>query len=829
MHFVLRHYLTMTLRGFARHKLYSCINVIGLGVALMCAILILLFVRDQLSYDAWIPGTENLYRLEVTFHIPGQAPLALALCPFPVVTEAGKQIPQIKAVTHVLPEKMTIAAGDRRFPETVTVVDPDFFQLIKLPLLEGSAQRVLAQPESIVLSVHEAHKYFGNIDPVGKTLRVSGVWNKCQANDAGCYSQSHLLTVTGVLRDLPHDTQLVADFVIPNTSQADLFSQMGKETAWTNASSDFGYAELASGAAPRVVRQSVEALVDRSVKQGQFGIDEPASRVMQFHLTPFRDVHLRDGVLGGMTPSGSPAIVFGFAMVGILIVLVAAFNFMNLATARATLRAREIAVRKLSGARRRQLIVQFLGEAVLTALLSLAVALSLVELVLPAYGRFLGEPVGLRYLADWRLLAALAGATAVVGLLSGLYPALVLSGFRPAAALKAGPGGQSGSGMLRSALVVGQFAVSIGLTVAAVVVFRQVEFGRAQDWGVDRQNIIVIGGIDNLPLAARESLQRVLNKGPGIVGAALSAAVPFNLGRDIGNMQVQLLGSTSAISAQWLNITPEFPQLYSMRLLAGRLLSQSYGADVSTDWAGKNVLINLEMARRMGLTPEQAVGKGFEMPGITLKMPMRIAGVVADVMYFDPRSPARASVYVIDPGGYVNLSVKVRADRLPEAESYIDRTLRSVAPNVALTRYFLSDSFDRLFRQDEKQGAMFAAFAGIAVLIACLGLFGLVVFTAERSTKEVGIRKVSGARIFDIVKLMLWRISLPVLVANLVAWPVAYVYLRHWLAGYVHRIPLSPLYFMAAGGLALLIAWATVYANTWMLARTSPVHALRYE
>ena len=829
MRFVLRHYLTMTLRGFVRHKLYSFINIVGLAVALMCAILILLFVREQLSYDAWIPGTKNLYRLEVTFHIPGQAPLALALCPFPVLTEAGKQIPQIKAVTHVLPEKMTVAAGERRFAETVTVVDPDFFQVIRLPLLEGTATAVLAQPESIVLSAREAHKYFGDADPVGKTLRVSGVWNKCQPNDTGCYSQSHLLTVTGVLRDLPHDTQLAADFVMPNTSQADLFSQMSKETAWTNANSDFGYAELAPGADPRAVVRSIEALVDRSVGRQSFGIDEPASHVVQFHLTRFRDVHLEAGELGGMTPAGSRTTIFGFAVVGILIVLVAAFNFMNLATARATLRAREIAVRKLTGAKRRQIIVQFLGEAVLTALISLVVAWSLVEVVLPAYDRFLGDPIGLHFLADWRLLAALAAGTMMVGLLSGLYPALVLSGFRPIAALKVGRAGQSGSGLLRSALVVGQFAVSIGLAVAAVVVFRQVEFGRAQDWGVDRQNIIVVHGIENMPLAGRESLRRALSSGPGIVGAALSAAVPFNLGRDIGNMQVQLQGSTSAISAQWLNITPQFPQLYSMHLLAGRLLSQSYGADISTDWSGKNVLINLEMARRIGLTPAQAVGRGFEMPGITLKMPLRIAGVVADVMYFDPRSPARASVYLIDPGMYVNLSVKVRAGRLAEAESYIDRTLRSVAPNVALSRYFLSDSFDELFRQDEKQGAMFAAFAGIAVLIACLGLFGLVVFTAERSTKEIGVRKVSGARTFDVVRLMLWRISVPVLVANLFAWPVAYFYLHRWLEGYVYHIPLNPSYFLAAGAAALLIAWATVYANTWMLARTSPVHALRYE
>jgi len=825
---VLRHYLTMALRRFARQKLYSFINLLGLAVGLSAAILILLFVRDQLSYDDWIPDTSDLYRLEVTFHAPGQAPLALALCPFPVLTAVGQQIAQVSAVTHVVREKMTMSAGDRHFSEQVTVVDPDFFQMIRLPLLEGSAAGVLAQPESIVLSEHEAHKYFGDVDPVGKTLRVSGVWDKCQPNDVACYGQSHILTVTGVLRDLPHNTQLVADFVMPNTSQADLMSTADKTSGWTNAGGNYGYLALAPGAQRRAVMQSVAALVDRSIDGRQFGLDQPASRFMQFELTPFRAVHLTDGKLGGLTPPGSRTIVFGFALVAVLIVLVASFNFMNLSTARATLRAREIALRKLTGAKRGQLMAQFLGEAVLTTLISLVLALSAIEVLLPAYERFLGDPTAFHYLRDWRLLAELVGGTIVVGLLSGFYPALVLSGFRPAAALATGGPGASGSGLLRSSLVVGQFAVSIGLAVAAIVVFQQVLFARARDWGIDSRNVIVIRDIGNLPLAARERLQQVLSNGPGIVGAALSTAVPFSL-NDINNMTVQPLGSSTKIEAQWIDITPAFPGLYSMHLLAGRFLSQSRGNDVSADWADKNVLINLAMARRMGLTPEQALGKRFELPGISLKMPMRIAGVVANGLYYDSRSPARATVYLVDASRYLSLSVKVRATQLPEAQSYIDHTLRSLASDVVLTRYFLRDSFEGMFRPDELQAEMLAAFAGIAVLIACLGLFGLVVFTAERSTKEIGIRKVSGARTLDVVRLMLWRISIPVLLANLIAWPAAYVYLRHWLEGYTHRISLSPIYFLAAGGAALLIAWATVYANTLRLAHTSPVRALRSE
>jgi putative ABC transport system permease protein len=250
---------------------------------------------------------------------------------------------------------------------------------------------------------------------------------------------------------------------------------------------------------------------------------------------------------------------------------------------------------------------------------------------------------------------------------------------------------------------------------------------------------------------------------------------------------------------------------------------------VAADWADKNVLVNLEMTRRMGLTPGEAIGKRFELPGISLTAPMKIVGVVDNAMYYDPRSPARASVYLVNPQGYLTLSVKVRGGELPAAEAYIDRTLRSFAPGVALTRYFISDSFEGLFRADEKQDAMFAVFAGIAVLIASLGLFGLVVFTGERSTKEIGIRKVSGARTHDIVTLMLWRISVPVLLANLLAWPAAYVYLRHWLDGYAYRISPGPLDFLTAGAAALLIAWATVYVNTLRLARANPVHALRYE
>jgi putative ABC transport system permease protein len=834
---MLGHYLRMALRGFVRHKLYSFINVAGLSVALACAILILLFVRDQLSYDDWIPGTANLYRLEATWHNPaavGGVIFRSAMCPFPVLTAAGEQIPQIKAVTHVLPEQMTVSVGSRTFQETVTVVDPNFLQVIRLPLVRGSAARVLAQPESVVLSQSMARRYFGSADPIGRVIRVRGVaGDECKPDDSACYAASHALTVTGVIRDLPHNTQLVADLIIPNTSQADEMSAEDKSEDWMAGDGDYGYVELQPGARPSVVLHALQPILDRSIDLRGSGLRVTGSQVERYTLTPFRDAHLKSDRYVGMKPGGSLALVDGFAVIALLILLVAGCNFVNLATARAELRAREIAVRRLAGAKRTQLAAQVLTEAVLLVLISLGVALSLVEVLLPAYGTFLGEPIRVSYLADWRQLAAVVGGAVLVGVLSGLYPALVLSNLRPAVSLKSGAPTPAGSGTLRSALVTGQFALSIGLGIAALVVFRQIEFAQSLDLGFDRDATVVIPSVTQLPPARREALARVLKSGPGIAETALSNGVPFALWPVPSDPTVSEDG-TRRFMTQIINITPGFPALYGFRVLAGRLLSDTHSEDISGASGIRNVLINARTARSLGSTPGKALGKVLRLP--PAKTHFRVVGVLGDALMGGLRTPVSPAMYLVDPAAdtlpsdrYLFLSVKVRRDRFAGALSFIDRTWQSFAPDVAADRYFLTDAFNTQFQPDRRQGTMFGIFVTIAILIACLGLFGLVVFTAERRTKEVGIRKVSGARSSDILTLMLWRISLPVLVSNLIAWPLAYYYLHRWLQGYAYRISLDPLYFLTAGAAALLIAWATVYANTLRLARASPVHALRYE
>jgi putative ABC transport system permease protein len=817
---MLRHYLVMAVRSLARHKLYSFINVAGLSIALACAILILLFVRDQLSYDDWIPGTANLYRLEVTWHMPGQL-MATALSPFPVLNAMKAEIPGVRAVTHLVPEQLTITVGVRQFLETVTVVDPNFLQVIRLPLAAGDPARVLAAPESIVLSQSMARKYFGSSDPVGRFLQVSGVVAyECSPNDRTCFSATHSLRVSGVLRDLPHDTQLIADFLMPNTSQADELSPTQKQNTWNGTLGNNGYIELAPGVDPMKVLSDLRPILDRSVNTDNTALT--GSEMEQYTLTPYRSVHLTSGKLGDMKPPVDRTTVYGFAAIALLIILVACCNFMNLATARATLRAREIGLRKVVGAKRRELAAQFLVEAVCTTLVSLAIALSLVEILLPFFSRFLDEPIGLHYLSNRVQLGGTIVGAVVVGLLSGAYPAMVLSGFRPVSTLSANGAAHVGSGLLRSMLVVGQFVVSIGLGIAAIVIFRQIHFARSVDLGFNRYGMVVIDSISNLPADARVRLARVLSIGPGIAGTALSNAVPFDT-KWTNNVSVHAAGDVSNITAHLVEASPEFPSVYGMRLLAGRLLSADRGQDVSA--SPKNVLVDAAAARALGFTIAGAVGKTIDLGSTHLT----IVGVLNDAMSEGLRSAVWPVIYMVDTDDYNSLSVRVRGDRLAAALAFIDGTWRSFAPRAAMQRYLMSDVFDGLFTSDERQGTMFVVFVTIAILIACLGLFGLVVFTAERRTKEVGIRKISGARTTDIVTLMLWRISVPVLLANLIAWPVAYYYLHRWLEGYAYRISLNPLYFAAAGAAALLIAWATVCANTLRLARASPVHALRYE
>jgi len=826
-----RNYLTVALRNIVRHKLYSFINICGLAIGLACVIFVILFIRGELSYDKWIPDTQNLYRIEVAVYVPGRDPLAMAVVPFAMPAAMHDEIPEVTGMTRFNPERMSMMVGDRLFSEQVTAVDPDFFKVIKLPLVHGDPDHVFQDPQSLVLSESAARKYFGTTDAVGKIITTTA---NCESIDTACLGRMVSLKVTGVMRDIPYNSQLDGDVFLPNTSIVDRNSKAAKLN-W-HSENGSGYVRLAPGADPQAVIGKMAPILDRAVTGEITASGNPlkGSQAYTVHLTRFADVHLNsERWRFNNKPPGSWTTVYGVGVVGILILFVACFNFMNLATARALLRAREIALRKTHGANRGQLIVQFLGEAVLMALLSLILALAIVEILQPAFAQFLQHPVALSYAGDWPLLLIVVGITIAAGLVSGSYPALVLSAFRPALVLRAGNTGQAGSGRLRNALVVLQFAVSIGLGIAAAVVFTQISFARNIDLGFRKDNVLVVSGAGLLTIEGREGFVQQLRSNADVLDVAMINILPFD-GSQMTS-QVQLAGHPEYIQLNERVIGTNAIQLLGMKLIAGRLLSdrraqdqvdESNEGESARTNDGHNVLIDQDAAARLGLAPQQAVGKTIIFQG---KSHLNIAGVLADAKFGGAREPTKPSIYLYDPKFAAAAMIRIRPDALPQTLSFIDRAWHGFAPTKAMQRYFLDDNFGKLYQADERQGKMFAVFVLVAIFIACLGLFGLAGFTVSRRTREIGIRKVFGARTRDLTLLLLWQFSVPVLIANAIAWPVAWYYLHDWLQSFAYRIPLSPLYFMSSGLAALVIAWATVFAHALRVARANPINALRYE
>ena len=804
---MLRNYLVVALRNANRNRLYSFITLAGLTVALVCAIFILLFLADELSYDRFIPDMGNVYRVDMGFYVPGHNVERGTSNIFALGPAMKASIPQVVAYTHISNSTVTLKVGNRLFAESVDAVDPDFFKVIPLKLSAGDPTLVFAQPNSVVLSQSEARKLFGTQRVLGRTLIING---------------THPMTVTGVLKNLPHDTQLVAKVLFPNTSKADPMKRFYKHH-WES----FGpylYVRLAPGSDPAHVLALARTLIDQHINMKKdWGVDIPASTVFRPHLTPFWHGHLST-YGGGMTPGGSWLEVYGFATIAVLILLMAGFNFTNLATAQAMLRAREVSLRKVLGARRGQLITQFLGESVLTALLSLVIALALVELLTPAFDQFLGRSLSFHFMASWPLTLLVIGSAVITGFIGGAYPALVLSSFRPATTLRADSGGGKGTSFLRNGLVVLQFAVSIGLGIAAIVVFTQIHYARDVALGFNRAHIYVVRNASALPLDKRKDFARAIAALPSVEADALSRSTPFDGQTNLGGVMIP--GSRRNFHIRFFDVDPNYFRVYHVHLLDGRLLSFAHALDHmgQAKTQPTNVVISIAAARLFGYSPKEALGKMLNT-GTRL---LRVVGVVANQHLDGPQMQVEPIIFEYD--NLLNeLSVRIRPGQTEVAVAGINHVWRRFAPNSAINARFLDDTFNRLFKTDVKRGRMFALFVGIAIFIACLGLYGLAAFAAERRTREIGVRKVFGARTRDIVGMLLWQFSLPVLLANLIAWPIAWYYLKDWLEGFAQRIWLNPGYFAGAGLVALLIAWITVIAHARRAARASPIRALRYE
>jgi putative ABC transport system permease protein len=815
-----RNYLTVALRNIVRHKLYSFINIVGLAVGLTAAILIGLFVQQELSFDTWLPGSERIYRIAFLIRVPGQPERDAGAASAPIGPAAVQEVSGIQEQARLHAQTTTIAVADKHYAGWSYQVDSNFFTMIRLPFIAGNPVTALARPDGVVLTQAAAIRYFGTDHALGRSL---------------LFDQTTPRVVTGILRDLPYNTQFQGEVFV-------LYPRPLPITAATIANLDpdkwltmdvSSYIRLAPGMDPQTVAGQLTAVFQRHLSpafMSRLGsvIHGKKDDVIKAKLVPLQDVHLTPHTQGSAKSPSSKTLVFGFAAIAALVLLVAGVNFTNLATARASLRAREVALRKVVGASKRQLVLQFVTEAVLTALLALIIAFAATEVLLPVYSGFLGHIITLDYLGNWPFVAAMIAIAGMTGLTGGIYPAFILSSVRPGRVLHSTSAGSGSTGMMRTILVVFQFAVSIGLAIAAAVIFTQIRFASHLDLGFDRDNIAIVhlNGAGLSP-ASMESMSGEISTLPGVAGVAMSDKVPGS-GSSPANV-VRIAATGANIQVMNYSVSPEFAAIYGVKLEAGRFLSRDRGTDLhhgAQPEDGRTVVIDDYAARAFGYTPDSAVGKTIDVIGGRVT----IVGVVHNVLFAGAQAVQVApTLFYTDPDLYYEMSVRLKAGQIPETLAAINRIWQRYVPGRPFYSRFVEESVGQFYADTERQGALLSIFVVLAVFIASLGLFGLAAFVVERRTKEIGIRKIMGARTGDIIRLLLWQFSIPVLLANVIAWPVAWYYLHNWLQGFAYRITLSPLYFMSAGVMALVIAWATVFVHAKRVADANPIHALRYE
>jgi len=812
---MLSNYLKIAFRNITGNPLFSAINIIGLSIGLACCIIITLFVQYETSYDKHWQNADRIHRVTRDFFGNN---LRLASIAPPIAPLLQQDFPEIEDITRIMRMGRTALTIDEKTinDETLVIADANVFEFFNLEFVSGDPDTALAAPTNIILSERAADRYFGSQDPMGKIINVMG-----QAD----------LTVTGVFEDLPDNTHMRFEIVtsiniIPMLMGPDALESWGSNNYYT-------YLRLAEGFNPDDLEAKFEDFIIK-----YRGEDAPNGTAL--NLQALTDIHLTSNRDQEWQTNGSSSVVYTFSAVAFVVLLIACINFMNLTTARSTQRAKEVGIRKVVGANRRQLVAQFLGESVLLTAFAMLLAVALVELALPSFGAFLEKPLVFS-LADPYTLVVLLGGTLIVGLVAGSYPAFYLSHFRPASVLK-GMASSSGSIALRQVLVVFQFATSITLLIATGVVMAQMHYARTVDLGFDKSRNIV----HSLPFFADlwglyTPLKTELETHPDIESVVYSSRVPSQQNLDGGGyiqagrqaVMEDIMGiSDIKVDYQWFDH-------YDVEFLAGRAFRENemkIGEPTEENPVVNAVaILNESAARRFGWTPQEAIGqviRDFRNRELTLSIDREIVGVIPDIHFSSLHDEMKATVYAEPNPNYGRrISIKLAPGDHSDAIAFFEEVWTRMVPNAPVSWEFLDDRFDARYRAEAKQAQMFAAFSAFAIFVATLGLFGLASFTTERRTKEIGIRKVMGASATDIVLLLTSDFTKLVLIANVIAWPAAYYFMNQWLTRFAYKAPFAEWawLFVASAVVALAAAWLTIGLQAGRAARARPVMALRYE
>jgi putative ABC transport system permease protein len=793
---MIRNYLKTAWRNLRKNKVFSFINILGLTIGITCCMMIFLYIMNEFSVDKFHKKGANIYRVMRGFEMNGvrsyvpylSAPYATALL------NDNKGL--IKQAVRVMPNSGLITFDNKAYTEQkLFATDTDFFTLFSFPLVKGDPATVLKEPGSIVLTQTAAKKYFGNTDPIGKVVQ---------------YEKTMQLKVTGIAKDVPSNSHLDFDVIMPlsNYAHEEWFS------VWIN-NNNFTYVLLDKPEDQARVEKSFPHFMDKYMGEtmARFG------STFDLKLTPLNDIYFEPYTQYDTVKHGDKKVVFIFLSIAALILLIACINFMNLSTIRAVERSKEVGMRKVMGALRNHLVWQFIGESFLLALISSILSLGLLQLLMPWYNELLGYELTV----SWNALPIygfLAGVIIVVGFLAGSYPALVLSNFSPIQALKGKLKLGKGGAFFRQALVVIQFSISVLLIIGTIIIMNQMRYVRTKSLGFDQEHMLVIPIDNNDIYNQRYAFKNELQASSQVASVSVMSGEPGGF-HDTQGFEVEgTQEKVSKLNSQFTDF--EYVKTLGLKIIAGRDFSAQYGTDTT-----QAALINRTAATQLGYTPEQAVGKWIKNT-VRDQERRRIVGVVED---FNFRSlKEKMNGLVIVPGNDNRVMViKLRGGNIPASLTTIKNMYARVAPVYPFQYRFLDDNFDRLYKTDVRQQTLISVFSGLAIFIACLGLFGLASFTAAKRTKEIGVRKVLGSSVSNIVVLLTKDLLKPVIISILIAIPIGYTAMNNWLQNFAYRVPMNWWIFALAGIIAALIAVITVCFKAIKAAVVSPVKSLRSE
>ena len=792
-----------------KYKFISFINLFGLTIGLTCCMLILTYILNELDYDHF-SKSKNLYRVERTFLNPQEKKITLQLSAIapPAGPLLANDFKEIKKMSQVLPNGATaFRYGEKMFNEKNSYFgDGNMLDLFDVHMLSGNPQFALKDPFSVILTPEAAKRYFGNEDPMNKVVKLNNQFD---------------LKVTGVYKPFPANSHMHPELVIsmPTMLDSAVYGRQNFIDNWGN-NAFYTYIELPDQYDAKKLEAQLPAFLDRHITDRR-GTFKPSDGSL-LTLRKVTDIHLRSHKDDEAEENGDIKRVYIFSAIALFILLIACINYMNLSTARSVLRGKEIGIRKVAGAGKNELIGQFLSESVLISLIAALLAFTLTAATLPFLNKLSGQHLTINILLKWQVLLPLLLVPFVVGLLSGLYPAVFLSSFQPIRVLKGIMKSGESSLSFRKVLVVFQFAISIILIVSTVVVFQQLRYMQGKSLGFNKDQVLTFSYNGGLT-ANYESFRSELLSNPGIKSIARSSRIPTGRLLDAMGSQINKGDSLTPTQAdiKFIVADEDFLDVYGVKMLAGRNFSKSFGTDTSS------FLINESAVKILGLeAPADAVGKQFQYG----QRKGELVGVFNDFHFESMHERILPLVMFIPrrPGSYGRLSMKISGNPRP-AIAHLEATWKKFVPEIPLEYTFLDERFAKLYESEQRQESIFTIFACIAIFVACLGLFGLSAFAISQRVKEIGIRKVLGANVSSIVSLLSKDFLRLVLFAAIIAFPVAWYAMNKWLQDFAYRINIQWWVFGVAGVAAALIAFLTVGLQAARAATSNPVKSLRTE